>query len=229
MTHRKNSFTRYIGWVDDRLWADLKVRTTNVAQPLGSAAGVNISKILTASATIVKTNPMAISLARPGRGRPQKFGRPARAVTLTLPEDVLAVLTRLDDDVSRAVVRIVQPLAADVVPHAPAELSKHGDAAVIVIRPVAALERIPGVTLVPMPDGRALISLDDSMTTYEFELNLRDALDDRNIDRADLPAMQSILEILRSARQTRGVALQQRRIIVLQSTRRRRADRRAAP
>ena len=172
---------------------------------------------------------MAISLARPGRGRPQKFGRPARAVTLTLPEDVLTVLTRLDDDVSRAVVRIVQPLAADVVPHAPAELSKHGDAAVIVIRPVAALERIPGVTLVPMPDGRALISLDDSMTTYEFELKLRDALDDRDIDRADLPAMQSILEILKSARQTRGVALQQRRIIVLQSTRRRRADRRAAP
>ena len=81
-----------------------------------------------------------------------------------------------------------------MVPHAPAELSKHGDAAVIVIRPVAALERIPGVTLVPMPDGRALISLDDSMTTHEFELNLRDALDDRqHIDRADLPAMQSIL------------------------------------
>ena len=95
-----------------------------------------------------------------------------------------------------------QPLAADVVPHAPAELSKHGDAAVIVIRPVAALERIPGVTLVPMPDGRALISLDDSMTTYEFELKLRDVLDDQNIDRAELPAMQSISEILKSARQT---------------------------
>ena len=164
---------------------------------------------------------MAIKLARPGPGRPQKFGRPARAITLTLPEDVLAALTRLDDDVSRAVVRLAQPLAADVVPHAAAELSKHGDAAVIVIRPVAALERIPGVTLVPMPDGRALISLDDSMTTYEFELKLRDVLDDGNIARADLSAMQSILDILKSARQTRGVTLHQRRIIVLQSTRRR--------
>ena len=164
---------------------------------------------------------MAIRLARPGPGRPQKFGRPARAVTLTLPEDVLTALLRLDDDVSRAVVRIAQPLAADVIPHAAAELSKHGDASVIVIRPIAALERIPGVTLVPMPDGRALISLDDSMTTYEFELKLRDVLDDGNIDRADRSALQSILDILKSARQTRGVALQQRRIIVLQSTRRR--------
>lgn len=165
---------------------------------------------------------MAIRLARPGPGRPQKFGRPARAITLTLPEDVLTALTRLDDDVSRAIVRIAQPLAADVVPHAPAELSKHGDTAVIVIRQVAALERIPGVTLVPMPDGRALISLDDSMTTYEFELKLHDVLDDKDVDRADRSVMTSILDILKSARQSRSVALHQRRIIVLQSTRRRR-------
>jgi hypothetical protein len=170
---------------------------------------------------------MAIRFIRPGPGRPQKFGRPARAVTLTLPEDVLDALARLDEDVSRAVVRIAQPLAAEVGPHAPAELSKHGDTAVIVIRPVAALERIPGVTLVPMPDGRALISLDDSMSVYEFELKLRDALDDGDVARADLSAMQSILDILKSARQTKGVDLQQRRIIVLQTARRSSASRRS--
>ena len=164
---------------------------------------------------------MAIRLARTGPGRPQKFGRPARAVTVTLPEDVFAALKHLDDDVSRAIVRIAQPLAADVVPHAPAELAKHGDMAVIVIRPVPALDRMAGVTLVPMPDGRALISLDDSMSTYEFELKLRDILDDGGLERADVSAIRSILDILKSARQTRGVALHQRRIIVLQSTRRR--------
>ena len=168
----------------------------------------------------------AIRLARAGPGRPQKFGRPARAVTVTLPEDVFAALKRLDDDVSRAIVRIAQPLVADVVPHAPAELSKHGDTAVIVIRPVPALDRIPGVTQVPMPDGRALISLDDSMTTYEFELKLRDVVDDGGIERADVSVIRSILDILKSARQTAGVTLQQRRIIVLQSTGRRRRGRR---
>lgn len=166
---------------------------------------------------------MAIRLARAGPGRPQKFGRPSRAVTLTLPEDVIAALTRLDDDLGRAVVRVAQPLAADVVPHAPAELAKHGDSAVIVIRPVAALERIAGVTLVPLPDGRALISLDDSMSIYEFELKLRDALNERRgLDRSERSVMASIGEILKSARQTKGVSLHQRRIIVLQSARRRR-------
>lgn len=171
---------------------------------------------------------MAIRLARTGPGRPQKFGRPARAVTVTLPEDVFAALKRLDTDVSRAIVRIAQPLAADVMPHAAAELSKHGDTAVIVIRPVPALERIAGVTLVPMPDGRALISLDDSMSTYEFELKLRDVLDDGDVERADVSAIRSILDILKAARQAAGVALHQRRIIVLQSTRRRRGGRSSA-
>lgn len=171
---------------------------------------------------------MTVRLARTGPGRPQKFGRPARAVTVTLPEDVIAALARLDQDLSRAIVRIALPLAKDVTPHASAELAKHGDRAVIMIRPVASLERIQGVTLVPLPDGRALISLDDEMTIYEFELKLRDALDNRQaIDATDRSVMASIADILRSARQTRSIALHQRRIIVLQSTRRRRNS--AAP
>jgi hypothetical protein len=168
---------------------------------------------------------MAIRLARAGPGRPQKFGRPARAVTVTLPEDVVAALKRLDADVSRAIVRIALPLAADVTPYAPAELSKHGDTAVIVIRPVAAIERMTGVTLVPLPDGRALISLDDAMTIYEFELALRDVLDDGDIERTDVSAIRAILDILKSARQAANITLHQRRIIVLQSTRRRRGPR----
>ena len=40
------------------------------------------------------------------RGRPQKFNRPARQVTLTLPDDVIARLSRVDDDMGRAVVRL---------------------------------------------------------------------------------------------------------------------------
>ena len=68
-----------------------------------------------------------MKLVRSRRGRPQKFGRPSRALTLTLPEDVIAALISINDDVSRAVVGLVQPLNADVVPRPPAELSKYGD------------------------------------------------------------------------------------------------------
>ena len=50
-----------------------------------------------------------LSSLKPRRGRPRKFRSPSRAVTLTPPEDVLRVLGGVDCDLSRAVVRVVQP------------------------------------------------------------------------------------------------------------------------
>ena len=166
---------------------------------------------------------MPLKLAPVRRGRPQKFGRPARAVTLTLPEDVIAALSAVDEDLSRAVVQVCQPLVADVVAHPVAELAKYGDSAVIVVKPLPALTRLPGVTLVPLPDGRALISLDESMSSYEFELKLRDLVDTgKSLDDRERAALKTIGDMLRSARQTKGLVVHQRNIIVLQSTRHRR-------
>jgi len=160
------------------------------------------------------------------RGRPQKFGRPARAVTLTLPDDVIVALSGVDDDLSRAIVQLSQPLLRDVVTRAPAELSKYRDSAVIVIKRLPTLNRMPGVSLVPLPDGRALISLDE-MSVHEFELKLDDAIDGAtDLEPWQRSAMSSIREILKSARQSKAITVHQRNIIVLQSTRHRRA---AAP
>jgi hypothetical protein len=154
------------------------------------------------------------------RGRPQKFGRPARPITLTLPEDVIAALARIDDDVSRAVVRVVQPTLSTRHSMPPVELSKFGKGAVIVIRPVPAMSRIPGVKLAPLPDGRTLITLKDSMTVYEFELRLRDALEsDRNMKPWERSIMSSVGDLLKSARKTNKLSLHRRGIIVLQAYR----------
>ena len=154
------------------------------------------------------------------RGRPQKFGRPSRAVTLTLPEDVISALSGVDDDLSRAVVRLSQPLMADVVPRPAAELSKYGHSAVIVVKQLPALGRIPGVTLVPLPDGRALISLDDAMSVHEFELKLRDAVEAQtDLAPRERSLMMSIGDILKSARLEKNVTVHQRHIIVLQASR----------
>lgn len=161
-----------------------------------------------------------MELVPASRGRPQKFGRPARAVTLTLPEDILSALASVDEDVSRAIVRLAQPLTTDVVARAPAELSRYGARAVIVVKSVGALRKIPGVTLVPLPDGRALISL-DGITVFELELKLRDAVNDRRGDARERSVLASIAEILRKARRTKGMVVLSCSIIVLQSTRRR--------
>src|SRR6266545_1683935 len=112
-----------------------------------------------------------------GRGRPKKYGRDSRAVTITLPEDVLARLRAVDADLGRAIVRLVErPGATDSAILRPAELSAYGSHAVIVVKPAKALKRLPGVQLVPVGDGRALISLDRPLAIAQLELAVRDAL-----------------------------------------------------
>src|SRR5437879_5549983 len=120
----------------------------------------------------------------PRRGRPRKFSEPSRAVTLTLPEGVLASLSGVDPDLSRAVVRVTQPEMAKR-PHPPAELVSFGRLSVIVVNPTRTLEEQPGVVLIPLSDGRALISFDETITVARLELGIEDALEDRRLSAAD--------------------------------------------
>ena len=162
----------------------------------------------------------------PRRGRPRKFIAPSRAVTLTLPETVLAALDAVDHDLSRAVVRVTQPQMAKR-PHPPAEVATFGRRGVIVVNPSRTLEERTGILLVPLTDGRALISFDESMTIARLELRIQDALDDPKLPTEDARIFKSIEEILKTARRSGDVTLQQRHIIVLESNRP--ARRRALP
>jgi hypothetical protein len=161
----------------------------------------------------------------PRRGRPRKFSAPSRAVTLTLPESVLATLSAIDADLSRAVVRVVQPRMARR-PQPPAELVAFGARAVIVVNPTRTLEERTGVLLVPLSDGRALISFDETMTAARLELGIEDALEDRRLTAADRAIFAAIREILKTARRSGDVSVHQRNIIVLES---RRVGKRPAP
>jgi hypothetical protein len=152
------------------------------------------------------------------RGRPRKFAGPSRAVTLTLPEDVIAALGAVDPDLGRAVVRISQPEVAKG-PHPPAELATFGRRAVIVVNRSRTLEERTGILLVPLPDGRALISFDESMTPARLELMIQDALDDERLPRKDARIFECIADILKGARRSQDLSLYQRSIIVLESKR----------
>jgi hypothetical protein len=161
--------------------------------------------------------PIRTAIPSPRRGRPRKFAAPSRAVTLTLPETTIAALERVDHDLSRAVVRVTQPEVRKQ-PHAAAELTTFGRCAVIVINPTRTLERLIGVMLVPLSDGRALISLDESMTVARLELKIEDALEGRSLPPADAEILGNIRELLKDARRSSTVALTQRNIIVIEHT-----------
>ena len=169
----------------------------------------------------------AIQAAAPRRGRPRKFNGPSRAVTLTLPEDVIAALSDVDHDLSRAVVRVAQPEMRKR-PHPPAELATFGRRAVIVVSPTRTLEQRVGVCLVPLSDGRALISFDESQTPARLELAIQDALDDHHLTAEDALIFESIAAILKEARRSPNIKLQQRNIIVLEFDRADRESRRPA-
>jgi hypothetical protein len=154
----------------------------------------------------------------PRRGRPRKFNVPSRAVTLTLPDHVIEALGGLDTDLSRAVVRLAQPELAKRT-HPPAELATFGRRAVIVVNPSRTLEQRAGISLVPLPDGRALISFDQSMSIPALELKVADLVAERRLSAADQAIFEAVGEILRTARRSGDVILQERHIIVIEGSR----------
>jgi hypothetical protein len=153
----------------------------------------------------------------PRRGRPRKFGRPSQTVTITLPDDVVEAFRAVHSDLSRAIVQVAETAGAKMVARPDVELTHYGRSAVIVLKPTRAIERLPGVALVPLPDRRALISLDEDKGIAEFEVLVRDALDADITPPGDRATLQQLGDILRSARRSRRVHVRRRSIIVLEA------------
>lgn len=169
--------------------------------------------------------PVSMVFKRP-RGRPRKFDAPSRAVTLTLPEAAIEALSDLHDDLSRAIVRLVQEQTAQratsparAIPDA--ELITFGGEAVIAVRPVKALEASAGVQLLPLPGGQALMTLEAGRTIAEFELALRDALESARLTPGDRKVIAAVLGILKDARHSRDITVRPKNIVVLKSASRR--------
>jgi hypothetical protein len=160
--------------------------------------------------------PLAALPAR-RRGRPRKFATPSRAVTVTLPDEIIDSLSRIHHDLSRAIVRHAgRPTR---VSREAADLLVFGKRAVITIRPTPSLEPRTGVHLVPLPDGRALIAFDAPMSIADIELMLDDALEDTELKPDDRRVYESLRLILKDARRSSQVSLLRQNIIVLESAR----------
>jgi len=165
--------------------------------------------------------PLVVS---PGRGRPKKYGRPARAVTVTLPEDVLAALNDANTDLGRAIVQLVErrrkvrprPLKA-------AEVTSYGSRSVIVVPEARSLRRLAGVQLVPIGNGRCLIALEPPYSIPQLELDIRDLLSQKGVLGTERRTLDAVAAILRTARVSRDVVPEERTIIVLVARRNRRS------
>lgn len=151
---------------------------------------------------------------RSRRGRPRKFGRPSTAITLTLPDDTVAALQGIDTDLGRAIVRLAQPLTAR--PRKFPELSFFGDrAAIVVVPPRPSLSSYAGVRLIPLWDGRAIVSFDDDVSLAELELRLNDALSQMPLSACDRSVFRQLAGLLASERRTKKVRLIRQSIVLV--------------
>jgi len=161
------------------------------------------------------TAPAAERLPQPAPrpGRPPKFGRRARPVSVTLPEDLIERLQAQHLDLGRAIVELFEARPAV---ETPVQLAEFGRGALILVPPASALRRMAGVELIPLANGRALIALDQPMSPSDLELTLSDAMSGTTFSTQDRAIVGNVLSILREARTSATARLRQRTIIIVE-------------
>src|SRR6266536_3568025 len=116
--------------------------------------------------------------ARRKRGSPQKFGRPSEVVALTLPEEVIAGLRKVHQDLAWAIVTMFEKRPpTHVAEPADAELvTIAGQQSLIVVNRMV-FKSLPGVEIVPLTAQRAFLALDAGSGMADLERAVIDRLE----------------------------------------------------
>lgn len=158
-----------------------------------------------------------MKIARGKRGRPPKFGRPGQVVALTLPEEVVAGLRRIDVDLAWAVVRLYEKDARRSPSAHPeravAELVTIAERRSLIVVNRAEFTRIPGVTIVPVSPTRAFLALEPGLGMNDLELAVGDRLEDEAVDDRERRALTRLRTQLRRWRRDRTLRFHCRAII----------------
>jgi hypothetical protein len=159
------------------------------------------------------------------RGRPPKFGRRGRVVALTLPEEVIAGLRKLNADLAWAIVGLFEKTAKRRPSSRPrsdeAELVAVGGSRSLIVVPrrlFGSLD-LPGVSLLPLQDDRAFLALDPGRGMSDLVLAVDDRLEDPSLGRAEGAALRRLRAQLRGWRSDRRLRCQTRSIIVVERSR----------
>ena len=148
------------------------------------------------------------------RGRPQKFGRAAQLISLTLPRDVIDWLEAIDEDMGWAIVKMHDRATRTRKPDFDvAQLVRFpGDRALIQVR-ADLFSDMPGVSLIPLSDGRAFLALESGKGVADLELAVLDRMEGKRVPTAERAALVRLRQLLKQWRQE-GIHFESRTIIV---------------
>ena len=148
------------------------------------------------------------------RGRPQKFGRAAQLISLTLPDDVINWLTSVDDDLAWAIVKLHE--RATKARKDDAEVAQlvrfPGDRALIQVR-ADLFREMPGVSPIPLSETRAVLALDTGKGVADLELFVLDRLENRRLNSAEREALARLRQLLKQWR-VEGIHFESRSIVI---------------
>ena len=159
------------------------------------------------------------------RGRPPKFGRPSQVVALTLPDDVVRGLRKLDPDVGWAIVTLFEKsparAAAEAAAHPDVELVTIADRRCLIVVNRSLINHLAGVSIVPLHGDRAFLALDAGRGMTDLELAVIDSLSDPAIAPRERKALRNLRVQLRTWRRDPTLRLHTRSIIVVERLSRR--------
>ena len=155
------------------------------------------------------------------RGRPSKFGRPSQVVALTLPDDVVRGLRKIDPDVGWAIVALFKKSPAGAASseeaHQPdVELVTIADRRSLIVVNRAVFRHLRGVNIVPLHGDRAFLALDAGRGMTDLELAVIDSLEDPAIEPDERKALRQMRTQLRAWRRDRTLRFHSRSIIVVE-------------
>ena len=157
------------------------------------------------------------------RGRPLKFGRPARAVAVTIPEDVIDILRTTDADLGRAIVALVRERTGQQAPRDMPDTGLVAEAAsagrrhsLIVVDPKV-FPPLPGCSLLRISEDRAIITLRPGTGLADLELQVVDRLAEIHGAAPEREGLLALRRALKGWRTDQRITVLERSIIVLES------------
>ncbi len=139
-------------------------------------------------------------------GRPPKFKEPSKLVTITLPCRIIDLLSSVDSDRARAIVKLADFfLAATPDATKPIEFLTLPDGKkLILVADSQTLRTIPWLHLVELSPARHLLCLDPGHSVEKLELTLVDILETAP-DTPDRALLSDLLHCLRTPRRSQSL------------------------
>lgn len=157
----------------------------------------------------------------PPRGRPLKYGRPSRAVAITLPQDTVDELRRIHTDIGHAIVTLVNTFGdtQELAGTRPiVGFEKVGRRRSLIVVDREALKGIPGCELIPVGEDRAFLALEDGRGLPDLELAILDRLADPSVAGRQRDGLEALRRALRECRRAPDLEVESRSIFVVEKS-----------